>query len=355
MNNLVQNGSFEKGLHGWNIDGNPLQIQLKDTSNGRCVQIPFKNSISQKINVKEKTSYVFQCKIENVHTGALKVVIKEWILENNGLIKIGHVYHLDQHSMEYQKITTNPNVSLLEVIIENNDYSPAMIRFINLMAIPNNSCDCYPTDTSSNFIQEIDLEICPHDSYWIAIGNINCPTHVEHMYTLSVEVRANSSLLQPVQIAMGIFHTTNPQTIVARSIDYTISDETPITLNLSYKPKDVSSLFNRVMIQSPIPILASKVILSSPETNYPTGTTESPYYPSSPETNYPTGTTESPYYPSSSETNYPTGTTESPYYPSSPETNYPTGTTESPYYPSSSETNYPTGTTESPYYPSSPE
>ncbi|MEW4072623.1 hypothetical protein, partial [Bacillus thuringiensis] len=44
----------------------------------------------------------------------------------------------------------------------------------------------------------------------------------------------------------------------------------------------------------------------SPETNYPTGTTESPYYPSSPETNYPTGTTESPYYPSSPETNYPT-------------------------------------------------
>ncbi|MGQ7114482.1 hypothetical protein ACUOFC_52335, partial [Escherichia sp. TWPC-MK] len=84
------------------------------------------------------------------------------------------------------KITTNPNVSLLEVIIENNDYSPAMIRFVNLMAISNNSCDCYPTDTSSNFIQEIDLEICPNDSYCIAIGNINFPTHVGHMYTLSV-------------------------------------------------------------------------------------------------------------------------------------------------------------------------
>ncbi|MGQ7076138.1 hypothetical protein ACUN90_33340, partial [Escherichia sp. SP-MK2] len=158
------------------------------------------------------------------------------------------------------------------------------------------------------------------------------------MYIFSVEVRAKSSLVHPVQIAMGIFHTNNPQTIVARSADYTIFDDTPITLTLSYKPKDSSTLFNRMLVQSPIPLVISKAVI----------TTESPYYPSNTESSYPTGTTESPYYPSNTESSYPTGTTESPYYPSNTESSYPTGTTESPYYPSNTESSYPTGTTESP-------
>ncbi|HFJ9287483.1 TPA: hypothetical protein ACGW44_005535, partial [Bacillus toyonensis] len=308
MHNLIHNGSFQKGLHGWNVDGNPLQIQFKDTLNGRCVQIPFKNSISQKVDVKEKTSYSFQCQIEHIPTGALQVTIKEWMLGDNGLEKIGHVYQFDQHSMQYQKITTNPNVNVLEVIIENKDYTPTMIQSIELIAIPNES-NHFHMPVSSNSIQKIDLKMYPNDSYWIAIGDIGMQTHVGYMYTLSAEVRAKSPLLHSVQIAMGIFHTNSPQTIVARSTDYTIVDDTPITVTLAYKPKDSFSLFNRMIVQSPIPLVISNAVI----------TTESPYYPSNTESSYPTGTTESPYYPSNTESSYPTGTTESPYYPSNTE------------------------------------
>lgn len=115
--------------------------------------------------------------------------------------------------------------------------------------------------------KKISLHVHPNDNYWIAIGDVDVPQTIGTMYKIFAKFQNKHSLKEPLQVALKIFHTDNFTTSLAHTIIDIQPKEELIILSLSYMPKKNDSFFNRVMIQSRLPLNVSTVYILEEKRN----------------------------------------------------------------------------------------